>query len=225
MDSIGEQRTKIQNIPAYRRNSGFSLFELVVFIISVAIIYAYAANRFADFPRQAERASFIAVVTQLQTGINLELINAIGRGRTDAASQLEGINPMDLMLVAPSNYLGSFSAPGAAAIAGLQRRSWYFDSSSEELVYLINDAGGVFINQNGSSIPVNELRFRVVVDYGEVDTVSGLDVNIAGKTDEIPAENRRRRLNGVILRPVVPFEWRGVAEDELLSETLAENSA
>ena len=28
-------------------SGGFSLFELVVFIISVAIIYAYAANRFA----------------------------------------------------------------------------------------------------------------------------------------------------------------------------------
>ena len=47
-------------------SGGFSLFELVVFIICVAIIYASAANRFSDFPGEAERANFLAVSAQIQ---------------------------------------------------------------------------------------------------------------------------------------------------------------
>ena len=39
------------------------MFELVVYIISVSIIYAYASNRFVAFPADAERANFIAILT------------------------------------------------------------------------------------------------------------------------------------------------------------------
>ena len=90
----------------FQKHAGFSLFELVVFIISIAIIYAYATNRFAEFPGQAERANFMAVTTQLQTGVNLEMMMALGSGRVTSLEQFEGVNPMDLMLSAPTNYLG-----------------------------------------------------------------------------------------------------------------------
>lgn len=206
--------------PGFNKNRGFSLFELVAFIISVAIIYAYAANRFAEFPAQAERASFRAVTTQLQTGINLELINAVTRGNTGAASLLEGINPMDLMLLPPSNYLGAFSG---ASSADFPRRSWYFDSNSNELVYLVNDSTGVYIAINNQQLPVNEIRFRVTPDYGEVDSDSGLDVKIASREREIPQGNRRSRLNGVVLMPVAPFYWQEVPADQLLNEVIAES--
>ena len=206
--------------PGFDKTRGFSLFELVAFIISVAIIYAYAANRFAEFPAQAERASFIAVITQLQTGINLELISAVTRGNIGAADLLEDINPMDLMLLPPSNYLGAFSG---AASAELPRRSWYFDNSSNELVYLVNDSSGVYLTINNTQVPVNEIRFRVAPDYGEVDIQTGLDARIASRAQEVPQENRRSRLNGVVLKPVAPFYWQELGAEQMLSEVIADS--
>ncbi len=218
MKIIDKQRARRLKTPGFNKNRGFSLFELVAFIISVAIIYAYAANRFAEFPAQAERASFIAVITQLQTGINLELISAVTGGNAGAAALLEDINPMDLMLLPPSNYLGAFSGPPSA---GLPRRSWYFDNSRMELVYLVSDSTGVFLAFDEQLVPVSEIRFSVTTDYGEVDIQSGLDVRIASRAGEIPQENRRSRLNGVVLKPVTPFYWQELREDQMLNEVLA----
>ncbi len=220
LKNVDKQRMRKLDSPRFNRNHGFSLFELVAFIISVAIIYAYAANRFAEFPAQAERASFVAVITQLQTGINLELINAVTRGNTGAGNLLEDINPMDLMLLPPSNYLGAFSG---APSADLPRRSWYFDNRSNELVYLVSDSTGVYLIINNSQVPVDEIRFRVAPDYGEVDTQTGLDVNIASRVQEVPEANRRSRLNGVVLKPVAPFSWQELGAQQMLNEVIADS--
>jgi len=220
LKNADKQRVRRFKGPRFEKNRGFSLFELVAFIISVAIIYAYAANRFAEFPAQAERASFIAVITQLQTGINLELISAVTKGNIAAAEFLEDINPMDLMLLPPSNYLGAFSG---APSSELPRRSWYFDNASNELVYLVSDNRGVYLSSNGQQIPVDEIRFSVVPDYGEVDLQSGLDVKIASRLEPIPQERRRSRLNGAVLRPVTPFSWEELGAEQMLSEALADS--
>ena len=203
------------------QSGGFSLFELVVFIISVAIIYAYAANRFAEFPGQAERANFMAVLTQLQTGVNFEMMMAVGTGRVGSVDKLEGVNPMDLMLEAPTNYLGVLSSAQAAESS---RRSWYFDPATEELVYLINDVGGAYIVVDAISYPADELRFKLVADYSEVDRVSGLPVHIAERDGSTVAEeNIKRRLNGVVLRPSTPYQWQKGVEEALIESAPAEN--
>jgi len=203
-------------------SGGFSLFELVVFIISVAIIYAYAANRFAEFPAQAERANFMAVTTQLQSGVNLEMMMALGTGRITSLEQFEGVNPMDLMLQAPTNYLGVVSSTQASE---LPRRSWYFDPMTEELVYLINDTNGAYLVINGAAYPTDEIRLKLVSDYSEVDRLSGLPVHIAERDgSEVPEENIKRRLNGIVLRPTTPYQWQGDSEEALMAAVSAENS-
>ncbi|MEX0965247.1 MAG: hypothetical protein WDZ52_14535 [Pseudohongiellaceae bacterium] len=204
------------------RSGGFSLFELVVFIISVAIIYAYAANRFAEFPGQAERANFMAVTTQLQTGVNFEMLRAFGTGRLASMGKLEGINPMDLMLEAPTNYLGVLSSAQAAESP---RRSWYFDPASEELVYLINDTGGAYLIINEITYPADEIRFKLVPDYSEFDRASGLPVHIAERDGSVVTEqNIEKRLNGVVLRPSTPYRWQGGSDEALMASVTAENS-
>lgn len=203
------------------QSGGFSLFELVVFIISVAIIYAYAANRFAEFPGQAERANFIAVLTQIQSGVNFEMMMAVGTGRIGSAELLEGVNPMDLMLEAPSNYLGVLSSTQAAESS---RRSWYFDPATEELVYLINDVGGAYLLIEETAYLADELRFKMVADYSEVDRVTGLPVHIAERGgNEVAAENIKRRLNGVVLRPTTPYQWQSGEADALIESVTTEN--
>ncbi|MBL4573778.1 MAG: hypothetical protein JKY86_11985 [Gammaproteobacteria bacterium] len=203
-------------------SGGFSLFELVVFIISVAIIYAYAANRFAEFPGQAERANFMAVTSQLQSGVNLEMMAAFGAGRIALLEKFDGVNPMDLMLQAPANYRG---VVGSSQASELPRRSWYFDPVTEELVYLINDTAGAYLIINGVAYPTDEFRLKLVSNYSEVDRLSGLPVAIAERDgSEVLEENIRRRFNGIVLRPTTPYRWQGESEEALMAAASAENS-
>ncbi len=186
------------------RSAGFSLFELVVFIISVAIIYAYAANRFAEFPGQAERANFLAVTTQIEAGLNLEVMFGQGIRSTVSAESYVGINPMELLLDTPTNYIGAFDFVDAEQ---LDRRIWYFDRTREELVYLINDPQDVFLNINGVEVPTDEIRFKVVLAYQEVDQRTGLPVDAISDAESIDPVNIERRMRGVVMRPIFPFKW------------------
>ncbi|NKB33370.1 MAG: hypothetical protein GKR91_09755 [Pseudomonadales bacterium] len=210
---------RISNI---HKAAGFSLFELVVFIISVAIIYAYAANRFADFPGQAERANFLAISTQIQTAINLEMMLGVGLNRISSPDLMEGTNPMEYMLNPPANYIGAFDVVNTDRV---ERRVWYFDRRTGELVYLVNDSQGVYLIVNGIETPTNEIRFKIVAEYGDVDTASGLPVGvIENESTTVPEGNRERRFNGVIMRPVYPYIWGEIEDAEFMLQTLADTS-
>ncbi len=194
--------------------AGFSLFELVVFIIAVAIIYATAANRFSEFPGQAERANFLAVTTEIQTAINLEMMLGVKSGRISELATLEGANPMDLLLEPPSNYLGVFDV---VDLERFPRRVWYFDRSRSELVYRVNDVNGVYLVQDGREIATEQIRFRMALRFSDVDRATGLPVALLeAEGDTVPEENRRRRFDGVLMEPIIPYVWgEGEAETML----------
>ena len=185
------------------RSGGFSLFELVLFIICVAIIYAVAANRFAEFPEAAERANFLTVTTQIGTGVNLELLQGMMSGINQNLAVYENSNPMDFLLDTPNNYLGVFDL---VDLSRIPRRSWYFDRQRGELVYLVNYSENVFLLLNGSQVNYDEIRFRIELSYREDRQNNGSATDneaTGGRIDN----NLRGRPSGMILRPVVPYRW------------------
>lgn len=188
------------------------MFELVVFIIVVAIIYSTASNRFAEFPGEAERANFITVVTQLQSGINLELLFGIVNNRP--VSSYEGANPMDLMLEPPNNYIGAYGYIDQTQLPG---RIWYFDSNRNELVYLINDNDNVFLIQNGNPVPTTEIRFRLQVEYRDQPGQGGEDQPANAGSPSVQ-NGGNREVAGLVMRPVVPYRWEGVDLMQIVTE-------
>ncbi|MCG8415455.1 MAG: hypothetical protein MI746_14655 [Pseudomonadales bacterium] len=190
---------------------GFSLFELVVFIICVAIIYAVAANRFAQFPAAAERANFMSITAQIQSGMNLQSMEFAINGNVDQLQHLEAANPMDFMLEPPINYLGVFDAVDSAR---LERRSWYFDRTAGQLVYLVNTEQGVFLELDSGDIPTDEIRFFLSVQYsyenrrGQEFAEVALD-EFGGPVDP----TIRRRFRGILFAPVTPYRWDGAGID------------
>ncbi len=192
--------------PSRKYSSGFSLFELVVFIISVAIIYASAVNRFSRFPEAAERANFLAVASQIQTGVSLETTLGVASGNTHNMSRYDGANPIDMLLSPPSNYLGAIDGNDSS---DLPRRSWYFDLRRSELVYLVNESQNVFFLVDGVQIPTNEIRFRIEVNYRYVDRQTGVEIAFANGRDaeEYEDQDYRRRFGGVLMQPVTPYQW------------------
>lgn len=192
---------------------GFSLFELVVFILSVAIIYSYAAQHFAGYPGEAEKANFMAVSTQLQNSITLQSFTAqLNGGAGELRGRLTGANPMLLMLRPPRNYFGEMSSTEAAV---LPRRSWYFDRDLGQLVYLIGSGEGVVINDGEELREADEIRLAIVADYTEVERSTGLPLALIGEEARgLSAEARERRFNGLVLSPVQPYKWGGDAARE-----------
>ncbi len=166
------------------RQSGFSLFELIVYMLIASIMFATAFNRYRAYPAEAERANFIAVLGQLKTGVNLRMIVAVTSGSMTARTELAGSNPMDFMLQTPGNYLGAFSSVDEGQ---LPRRTWYFDSSLGELVYLADRADNLFALSPQGRIPADRIRLHVVDIYDE--------------------ESIRPRWQGVSLEAVEPYEW------------------
>lgn len=185
-----QERCKSTPVPrGSRRQRGFSMFEMVIYILAASILFAAAFNRYRDFPGEAERANFTAILAQLNATVNLQMMRLIASGTWNDAGQLEGLNPMDWLLTAPGNYVGSFAGIDEAT---LPRRIWYFDTSSGQLVYLADDASNLYLLQNGQRVQTGSVRFRISNVYG-AGTASG-----AGNWQ------------GIILAPVVPYEWQAV---------------
>lgn len=194
--------------PSRKYSAGFSLFELVVFIIAVAIIYASAVNRFSRFPEAAERANFLAVAAQIQTGVSLEIMLGVAAGSSQNMSRYDGANPIDMLLSPPSNYLGAI---GNSDRSNLPLRSWYFDLRSSELVYLVNESPNVYLLVDGVQVPTSEIRFSIVANYRYVHKQTGVEIaNIDDANAEgYQAEDYRRRFSGVLLQVVTPYQWLG----------------
>lgn len=132
--------------------------------------------------------------------------------------EFQGINPMDLMLRPPGNYLGVYNPLTAT---DLPRRSWYFDESSEELVYLVSSTEGVYLVRNFVDVPTSELRFKVELMYRDPDTMKTVTMTELSANTDNPDATSRARMSGVLLTPVVPFKWEGSVLDT--NELVANN--
>ena len=185
-----QERCKATPVPrGSRRQRGFSMFEMMVYILVASILFAAAFNRYRDFPGEAERANFTAILAQLNATVNLQMMRLIASGSWNTAGELEDRNPMDWLLTSPGNYVGAFAGIDEAT---LPRRIWYFDTSRGQLVYLADDASNLYLLENGQRTQTGSLRFRISNVYGS-GTGSG-------------ASNWQ----GIILAPVVPYEWQAV---------------
>lgn len=172
--------------PASGRQRGFTLFELVAYILLVSIALSVAFNRFADYPGEAERTSFNAVLMQLKAGVNLQMMKGIASGDRKELYALEGSNPMDLMLETPVNYVGEFALVEKSS---LPRRIWYFDSGTGELVYIANDARNLYLIADAGRMQTDELRFRITMKFRD-----------GGGTG----------WEGMLLEPTQEYDWESV---------------
>ncbi len=166
----------------HRGQRGFTLFEMVVAICSIVILYMMAVNRLDALPAAAERAAFQGTVAQMKTGVQLYMLSKLTSGGMDELLAMEGGNPMEFMLEHPRNYRG----PVAEIAPGLRRGSWYYEVSSGELVYLVGteSIADVWVDYGVTMVMPGEIRFKVtnVVESGA--------------------------WQALLLREVRPYEWR-----------------
>ena len=178
-------------------SNGFTLFEMVVVICSIVILYMVAEQRLNELPAAAERASYFAVMDQLKIGVNFEMYTGIAKGEMTRVRGLEGSNPMDLMLEAPRNYRGVLQEVTDTNIE--RRSSWYFESGTGELVYVVGGASidDVWVTYGNTEVNYGQIRLKIENVYrGSED-----DASTPGQWE------------AVLLEPVRPFRWERREEE------------
>ena len=113
------------------RIRGFSSFEFVVVIVVIAILSGLLLVRVLPLIGQAERVAFLQTKQQIQSALLLEAAERVARGESATLASLSGVNPMQLLLEPPANYVGTDSQVGVP----LPRAIWYFDEAENLLIY------------------------------------------------------------------------------------------
>lgn len=162
---------------------------MVVVICSIVILYMVAEQRMNELPAAAERANFFAVLEQIKTGMNLEMITRVTSGNSWNTNDMVGTNPMRFLLDQPRNYRGELEE---VTDRNSTRRSWYFETSTGQLVYVVGGPSIEDVRVTIASIPVNlgQIRFRLENVF-----------------DEPGGEGNSRSWQGLQLQPVRPYEW------------------
>lgn len=141
---------------------------MVVVICSIVILYMVAEERLNQIPAAAERANFYAVLEQIKTGVNFEMVNKLASGNALAIRSLEGTNPMKFLIEAPSNYRGELNLVTDAVD---KRNSWYFETSTGELVYVVGGASirDVVVTLSGVPVNLGQIRLKLENQFDEAN--------------------------------------------------------
>lgn len=193
-----------------RRMRGFSIFELILYLLISSIIFSISMRRFEQYPADAERANFLAIVGQVKAAVMLQMMDGIAGGKFDEMARLENTNPMDLMLETPVNYSGAFSLVDEGS---MPKRTWYFDSYNGQLVYLASPGLEIYSAEGDGTATINSIRFRIVNKYAGVEPLEeeglGIDAGqvtgliVSGAGNGAPTG----KWEGLVLEEVTPFNW------------------
>lgn len=114
--------------------SGFTLFELIIVIVLVGLLFLIATWRLLPLRGDAEAAHVATTIGTLRSALGLEVTERIVDDSLASAAALDGANPMVLLAGTPRNYIGEV---GSAAAAEISPGDWYHARDSRQLRYRV----------------------------------------------------------------------------------------
>jgi len=193
---IGERGLRIEprsrvdftqsSILAPRSSHGFTLLELVVVVIIIAVLMGLLMNRVLFYQEQAEKVAMEGVAGAIQSALILQYGQIQTRGKPSDVAALADDNPMNWLQKKPVNYGGEFYDPTPLSV---KSGNWVFDLKKRELVYLLRNDGHFKPGRDGK----NWIRFHVAA-YHEPSRLPSL-------------QKAPRELTGLLFEPVEPYSW------------------
>ncbi len=143
-----------------RRSSGFTLIELIIVIIIIAVLAGLFLVRIPLYQEQAEKAAMQQVEGAIQSALVLRYGALMTRGAANEKelSILATDNPMTWLQKIPPNYSGEFFDPTPRAVAP---GNWMFDLKSRDLIYVLNQSDNFTPGADGNKW----IRFHVKLGY------------------------------------------------------------
>lgn len=142
---------------------GFTLIELIIVIIIVAILAGLFLSRVPYYQAQAEKTAMEQVAAAMQSAFVLRYGALMTRGAANEKelSILANDNPMNWLQQKPRNYAGEFydHSPGAVASG-----NWIFDLKSRDLIYIIDHADYFTPGKDGKKW----IRFHASLGYAPI---------------------------------------------------------
>ena len=173
------------------RCRGFTLFELAVAAIIVAVLTTLLLVRLQSYQQEARHVAVERLVGTLRTSLSVRSAQLSVAKREHELLRIIDENPMSLLVHAPANYLGEYYSPEGHA---LPEESWYFDRGRKELVYITSNQK-TFLSRRQTL-----LRFKVKF----------IDLTFQhGKTDGLPDVNHGVVLDQVSEKSVVNKQETG----------------
>jgi prepilin-type N-terminal cleavage/methylation domain-containing protein len=140
----------------HRGGHGFTLFEVAVSLLIVAVLAGVLLQRLHFVQQRAERAAVAQTVAILRVALTVKTAHLLATHRDQEIATLALENPFDWLAEKPQNYLGEYFAPDPR---DLHRGNWYFDRKEKTLVYLLNSEKTF---PTGIS---NALKFKIKLDH------------------------------------------------------------
>jgi prepilin-type N-terminal cleavage/methylation domain-containing protein len=104
------------------RSNGFTLFELIVVIVLLAVLLALAYPRFVNLRKDAEAAAAEATIGALASALNIYAVKQLASGQLIIPH-----NPFDDLARPPGNYAGTF---GDVDLSNCPPGQWAYQSGN-----------------------------------------------------------------------------------------------
>ena len=91
------------------RQTGFSLLELVIVIVIVALLAALAMDRLLFYEEMAEKAAMEYTASSVRSAVRVQVADMMIHGRLQELPKLAETNPIGFLEDRPANYRGEFS--------------------------------------------------------------------------------------------------------------------
>lgn len=161
-----------------------SRLELVIALLVMAILIGTFVNHALRVFAHAERSSVMVTVTNINNALLYHSLSLIGKNKWRELADMEYMNPMQLLRgrsdellrsdkdaglkISDSNspvgnYLGEFDGPD---VSTLEHGKWYFDTSENNLIYMVNNDEYFISDMEGPA----RIVYQVVIDYEDVDS-------------------------------------------------------
>jgi len=142
-----------QSLTARLRPRGFSLLESVVSLVLIGVCAGLLLERLAYYQEAAEKAIMELEVNKLKLALQVHIGDLIARNQPVDYVRIARENPMLWLDRPAAGYRGEF----AGDASDLPKGSWYFNRSSAELVYLLNQDRNFQPKSDGRAL----VRWRV----------------------------------------------------------------
>ena len=116
----------------------FKMFELLVVVMVLSVLYYSVIDRVIGYRQHYETAEVNWTITAINTARRTEIATnaiyrAIGKKELLAQRRPQSRNPMDALDPKPKNYIGEICDPDPREVQG---GSWYFDKCNVWLVFV-----------------------------------------------------------------------------------------